>query len=99
MLEDDLASYAQAAVDAGAASSASGLQTVLEIQRDWILNQGAGFSENFDYSFGKYHTSQSGVLLTLSRHYFGYVVKAGRDGADVFQAMTRGISCRSAEAP
>jgi choline dehydrogenase-like flavoprotein len=51
MLEDDLASYAQAAVDAGAASSASGLQTVLEIQRDWILNQGAGFSENFDYSF------------------------------------------------
>jgi len=52
MLENDLGTYAQAAVNAGASSSASGLQTVLEIQRDWILNQGAGISENFDYSFG-----------------------------------------------
>ncbi len=52
MLQNDLASYAQAAVDAGAAFSASGLQTVLEIQRGWILNQSAGISESFDYSFG-----------------------------------------------
>lgn len=52
ILNNDLGSYAQMAVDAGAFSTASGLQTILEIQRDWILNQGVGFSENFDYSFG-----------------------------------------------
>lgn len=52
ILENDLPAYAQAAVDAGAASSASALQTVLEIQRDWILTENAGISENFDYSFG-----------------------------------------------
>jgi choline dehydrogenase-like flavoprotein len=53
ILQNDLGSYAQAAVDAGAFSTASGLQTILEIQRGWILNQGVGFSENFDYSFGE----------------------------------------------
>ena len=52
MLQNDLGAYAQAAVDAGASSSASGLQAVLEIQRGWILNESAGISENFDYSFG-----------------------------------------------
>ena len=54
MLQNDLGSYAQDAVSAGAASSASGLQRILEIQRDWILNKAAGISENFDYSYGEY---------------------------------------------
>jgi choline dehydrogenase-like flavoprotein len=53
MLQNNLGSYAQAAVNAGAAASASALQKVLEIQRDWILNKGAGMSENYDYSYGK----------------------------------------------
>lgn len=61
MLQNNLASYAQAAVNAGAASSASGLQKVFEIQRDWILNQNAGISESFDYSFG-----ESDARCTLS---------------------------------
>jgi hypothetical protein len=52
MLQNDLGSYAQDAVNAGAASSASRLLKVLEIQRDWILNKAAGISENFDYSYG-----------------------------------------------
>jgi hypothetical protein len=52
MLQNDLGSYAQAAVSTGAAASAAGLQKVLEIQRDWILNKNVGFSESFDYSFG-----------------------------------------------
>jgi hypothetical protein len=51
MLTTNLSIYAQDAVNAGAAASASALQTVLEIQRDWILNKGVGFSELFDYSF------------------------------------------------
>jgi hypothetical protein len=53
MLTNDLGSYAQSAVDAGVASSASGLKAVLEIQADWILNQNAGISESFDYTFGE----------------------------------------------
>jgi hypothetical protein len=52
MLQNDLGSYVQDAIRAGAASSAAGLQKVLEIQRDWILNKAAGISENFDYSYG-----------------------------------------------
>jgi hypothetical protein len=52
MLQNDLGSYVQDAISAGAASSAAGLQKVLEIQRDWILNKAAGISENFDYSYG-----------------------------------------------
>jgi len=52
MLQNDLGSYVQDAISAGAASSAAGLQKVLEIQRDWILNMAAGISENFDYSYG-----------------------------------------------
>jgi hypothetical protein len=54
MLQNDLGSYVQDAISAGAASSAAGLQKVLEIQRDWILNKAAGISENFDYSYGTY---------------------------------------------
>jgi hypothetical protein len=50
MLKTNLSVYAQDAVNAGAAASASALQTVLEIQRDWILN-GVAFSELFDYSY------------------------------------------------
>ena len=52
MLQNDLGSYVQDAINNGAASSAAGLQKVLEIQRDWILNKAAGISENFDYTFG-----------------------------------------------
>ena len=71
MLQNDLGSYAQDAVSAGAASSASGLQRILEIQRDWILNKAAGISENFDYSYGEHrpvlkhtkHVADKQVLL------------------------------------
>jgi len=52
-LQNDLASYAQDAVNAGASNNAQGLQRVLEIQRDWILNRNAGFSESFDYSYSE----------------------------------------------
>jgi hypothetical protein len=51
LLNNNLTAFAQEAVNAGAASSVSGLQAVLEIQRDWILNKGVGFSELFDYTF------------------------------------------------
>jgi len=63
MLQNDLGSYVQDAISAGAASSAAGLQKVLEIQRDWILNKAAGISENFDYSYG---TSPSHFIITIS---------------------------------
>lgn len=53
MLQNDLASYAEDAVKAGAASSATALQKVLEIQRDWILNKNSSMSENFEYSYGE----------------------------------------------
>jgi hypothetical protein len=52
LLQNNLASYAQDAVDNGAAPNTAGIQKVLEIQRDWILNQNVGMSENFDYSYG-----------------------------------------------
>lgn len=65
MLQNDLGSYVQEAVNSGSASSATGLQKVLEIQRDWILNKGAGISENFDYSFGEYKPSRSCEFLGL----------------------------------
>ena len=67
MLQNNLASYAQAAVSAGAAYSAAGLQKVLEIQRDWILNKGVGFSENFDYTFGSTLGYDSWYLLPFGR--------------------------------
>lgn len=54
LLQNNLASYAQDAVSAGASSNAAGLQQILEIQRDWILNQNVGMSENFDYSYGEF---------------------------------------------
>ncbi|ORY25063.1 GMC oxidoreductase-domain-containing protein [Naematelia encephala] len=67
MLQNDLASYAQAAVTAGAAETASGLQTVLEIQRDWILNRSAAVSESFDYSFSTTLGYDSWFLLPFGR--------------------------------
>ncbi|RSH94240.1 hypothetical protein EHS25_004043 [Saitozyma podzolica] len=76
ILQNDLGSYAQAAVDAGAFSTASGLQTILEIQRGWILNQGVGFSENFDYSFGNTLGYDSWYLLPFGR---GSVKITGND--------------------
>ena len=66
MLQNDLGSYVQDAINSGSASSASGLQKVLEIQRDWILNKGAGISENFDYSFGGSRSFTT--LLCLKLH-------------------------------
>lgn len=65
MLQNDLGTYAQAAVDNGAAPSAAALQRVLEIQRDWILNQNAGVSESFDYSYG----SGTGAVLGYDSWY------------------------------
>jgi hypothetical protein len=82
MLNNDLGSYVQDAVNAGAASSSSGLQKVLEIQRDWILNKAAGISENFDYTFGKY-THPSRWLLA--------------DHQTLHSATTPGSSSPSAE--
>lgn len=52
MLTNDLESYVQDAINSGAASSAAGLRTVLQIQRDWVLQKSAGMSELFDYSYG-----------------------------------------------
>lgn len=53
LLQNNIAQWAQSAVNNGAAASAAGLQRVFEIQRDWILNKGVGFSENFDYTFSE----------------------------------------------
>lgn len=53
MLQNDLGSYVQDAINSGSVSNAAGLQKVLEIQRSWILQQNAGISESFDYSFGE----------------------------------------------
>lgn len=60
MLNGNMAAYAQDAVSHGASSTASGLQKVLEIQRDWILNKAAAFSESFDYTY--YTSGNSGLL-------------------------------------
>jgi len=70
LLQNNLAKYAQAAVSAGAAYNVQGLQKVLEIQRDWILNKGAGFSESFDYSFGMSspHCPRIEIELTSRKH-------------------------------
>lgn len=59
MLETKIAQYAQESVDAGAAESAAGLERVLQIQADWILNQGVGMSENYDYTYGEYSACSS----------------------------------------
>ncbi|KAK4689089.1 hypothetical protein P7C73_g1011, partial [Tremellales sp. Uapishka_1] len=67
MLQNDLETYAQANVDAGATFSASGLQTILQIQADWILNQSAGIAESFDYSFSKTLGYDSWYLLPFGR--------------------------------
>jgi hypothetical protein len=53
LLQNNIAQWAQSAVNNGAAASAAELQRVFEIQRDWILNKGVGFSENFDYTFSE----------------------------------------------
>lgn len=69
MLQNDLASYVQDAVSSGSASSASapGLQKVLEIQRDWILNKNVAFSENFDYTYDSTLGYDSWYLLPFGR--------------------------------
>lgn len=67
MLDNNLATYAQQAVDAGAFNNATALEIVLGIQRDWILNQGAGISESFDYSFGSTLGYDSWYLLPFGR--------------------------------
>ncbi len=51
MLQNDIASYAQDAVNNGAFTNATALEAILNIQVDWILNQGAGISESFDYTY------------------------------------------------
>jgi choline dehydrogenase-like flavoprotein len=69
MLQNDLSSYVQDAISSGSANSASslGLQKVLEIQRDWILNQGAAISENFDYTYDSTLGYDSWFLLPFGR--------------------------------
>ncbi|KAJ9106753.1 hypothetical protein QFC19_003065 [Naganishia cerealis] len=67
ILNNNLASYASSAVAAGAFSNAAGLQKILETQRDWILNQGAGMSESFDYSYDSTLGYDSWFLLSFTR--------------------------------
>ena len=108
MLQNDLGSYVQDAISAGAASSAAGLQKVLEIQRDWILNKAAGISENFDYSYGTSfpHTLPSPYRTLLGSAYFFttsfslYALQSGNGLTDTQappSAMTRGTSSPLAE--
>ncbi len=67
MLNNDLQSYASDAVNANAFSNATALLQILQIQRDWILNRGAGFSESFDYTFGTTLGYDSWYLLPFGR--------------------------------
>lgn len=67
MLNNNLDSYVQEAVSAGTISSADGLKKVLEIQRDWILNQGAGVSENYDWTSDTQLGYDSWFLLPFTR--------------------------------
>lgn len=67
MLNNDLPSYAQDAVNAGASSNATALLQILQIQRDWILNKNAGISESFDYTFGTTLGYDSWYLLPFGR--------------------------------
>lgn len=67
MLQNNIDQYVQDAIDNGAASSADGLRTVLELQRDWILNKGASVSENYDYSGSDSIGFDSWFLLPFGR--------------------------------
>lgn len=67
ILENDLDAYAQDAVNNGAATNATALRMVLEMQRDWILNQDAGIAESFDYSYGTTLGYDSWFLLPFGR--------------------------------
>jgi choline dehydrogenase-like flavoprotein len=102
MLEGNLAAWAQEAVEAGAAGSAAGLQAVLEIQRDWILNRSAGIAENYDYSYDTTLGWDSWFLLPFGR---GSVRIADADAygsfsidprffANEFDALASGASAR-----
>lgn len=86
ILANDLGGYAQSAVDNGAATNATALQIVLELQRDWILNQGAGIAESFDYSFGSTLGYDSWYLLPFGR---GSVKITG---SDAYAPPSEGIS-------
>jgi choline dehydrogenase-like flavoprotein len=67
LLNNNLESYVQDAINNGAATSANGLRTVLQLQRDWILNKGVGISENYDYSYGSTLGYDSWYLLPFGR--------------------------------
>jgi hypothetical protein len=75
MLQNNLSTYAQDAVSAGAASNATALQTILAIQADWILNKGAAFSESFDYTYtcvprhSSLFSANGSTLVGLSTHW------------------------------
>jgi choline dehydrogenase-like flavoprotein len=86
ILANDLGAYAQSAVDNGAATNATALQIVLELQRDWILNRGAGIAESFDYSFGSTLGYDSWYLLPFGR---GSVKITG---SDAYAPPSDGIS-------
>jgi choline dehydrogenase-like flavoprotein len=86
ILQNDLDAYAQSAVDNGAAVNATALRLVLELQRDWILNRGAGIAESFDYSFSNTLGYDSWYLLPFGR---GSVKITG---SDAYAPPSSGIS-------
>lgn len=67
--DSSLQSYVQSAVNANAydSASSSGLLKVLQIQANWILKQGAGISESFDYTYGTTLGYDSWYLLPFGR--------------------------------
>lgn len=105
MLQNDLFSYVQDAVSSGSASSASsaGLQKILEIQRDWILNQNAGISENFDYTYDSTLGYDSWFLLPFGRGsikiqdnqpYSGNIAINPRYFSNPFDRLAQGATAR-----
>lgn len=67
LLNNNIAAYAQDAVNNGASSNATALRVQLELQRDWIFNQGAAIAESFDYSYNNVLGYDSWGLLPFWR--------------------------------
>lgn len=59
---NDLPAFAQEAADNGASANASNLLTILELQRDWILNRSSALSENFASSYYDANSTSIGTL-------------------------------------
>lgn len=67
LLQTKLATYAQEAVQADVSGNAAGLEAVLKIQADWILNRNVAMSENYDYSYDTTLGYDSWFLLPFGR--------------------------------